>query len=330
MDNTTFYRCSCFATDNIYLKEYGLHVSYTGKEKFWADYGPALHRCGIDTDEQKRAVIQKVESEILRRQQELKKAKSRREIIKKKYVPKHPEVYSLNEDNLHPAFLKLVEATKRHPEKAVQGMTVLSCEKRLYSFPVFKEEFCKKLIEELENFDKSDMPKERPNTMNQYGVLLSDLGFDEKFLVPLRDQYLTPISHVLFPELTGSKFDSHKAFTVTYMPEKEDDLGYHFDNAEVTINICLGKTFRGGEIYFSGMRTVSMLEATCFLCCQIPGTGILHRGQQWHGALSIYEGTRINMVVWMRSSEIRNKLCPMCEQVPRLVPSDTFGDGFKK
>lgn len=41
---------------------------------------------------------------------------------------------------------------------------------RVYSFPVFTEDFCRELIEELIHFEQSDLPKGRPNTMNNYGV----------------------------------------------------------------------------------------------------------------------------------------------------------------
>lgn len=38
---------------------------------------------------------------------------------------------------------------------------------------MFTEEFCRAFVEELENFEQSDMPKGRPNSMNNYGVGLS-------------------------------------------------------------------------------------------------------------------------------------------------------------
>ena len=48
-----------------------------------------------------------------------------------------------------------------------------------------------------------------------------------------------------------------------------------------------------------------------------------------HGALSIQSGERINLIIWMRSSEVRNKQCPMCNREPRLVPcAGGPGDGF--
>lgn len=49
--------------------------------------------------------------------------------------------------------------------------------------------------------------------------------------------------------------------------------------------------------------------------------GLLHRGGQIHGALPIASGERWNLIIWMRSSAIRNQLCPMCNQLG-------FGDGF--
>ena len=60
----------------------------------------------------------------------------------------------------------------------------------------------------------------------------------------------------------------------------------------------------------------------------IVGRGILHRAQHMHGALPITSGQRYNLIVWMRSSSVRNRLCPMCDQSPDLVPNTGYGDGF--
>ena len=50
-------------------------------------------------------------------------------------------------------------------------------EKELCRFPIFKKEFCQKLLKELENFEHSNMPREKPNTMNNYGVIINFLYF---------------------------------------------------------------------------------------------------------------------------------------------------------
>ena len=81
--------------------------------------------------------------------------------------------------------------------------------------------------------------------------------------------YMSPIARLLFPEWFGNGLDSHKGFTVAYRETEDIDLAYHFDNAEITINICLGKDFADGELFFGDMRTVCYfftLMLTIFDC----------------------------------------------------------------
>ena len=73
----------------------------------------------------------------------------------------------------------------------------------------------------------------------------------------LREEYLQPVAALLYPEWVGpAGLDSHRAFTVSYALGRDRDLAYHFDNAEVTINVCLGSTFTGGELSFGPMKGV--------------------------------------------------------------------------
>lgn len=66
-------------------------------------------------------------------------------------------------------------------------------------------------------------------------VLLDELGFNERLLTPLRTKYLEPLSQFFFPQENIKNFDSHKAFTVDYEENKDTDLDFHFDNAEVKL-----------------------------------------------------------------------------------------------
>lgn len=63
---------------------------------------------------------------------------------------------------------------------------------------------------------------------------MDELGFNEGFLIPLRDKYLEPLSRLLFPSESAGGFDTHKAFTVEYQEDKDVDLDVHFDNAEAS------------------------------------------------------------------------------------------------
>ena len=87
-------------------------------------------------------------------------------------------------------------------------------------------------------------------------MLLNELGFDEHFITPLRCEYLNPLAKLLFPDWVGGSLDSHKAFTVQYKVGEDLDLSYHYDNAEVTLNVCLGREFTESSLYFGNMRTV--------------------------------------------------------------------------
>lgn len=86
-------------------------------------------------------------------------------------------------------------------------------------------------------------------------VLLNELGMDEPFLTPLRERLL-PITALLYPELGGACLDSHKAFVVKYSLHEDLDLSSHYDNAEVTLNVSLGKEFTEGNLYFGDFNQV--------------------------------------------------------------------------
>ena len=60
------------------------------------------------------------------------------------------------------------------------------------------------------------------------------------------------------------------------------------------------------------------------------GYGILHRGQHMHGAMPISgdDSERHNLIMWMRSSSVRNQSCPMCGNPPSLIEQPYGGDGF--
>ncbi|XP_041038470.1 2-oxoglutarate and iron-dependent oxygenase domain-containing protein 2 isoform X2 [Carcharodon carcharias] len=283
-----FYSCRCFYTDNIFLEDFRHHVRSTEPE-----LRAILRSKGCKTEEQFRKVQAK-------------------------------------ESFLAPEFCDIV-AYCRNEDADFEGLLdrvhSLPAE-RVYSIPVFTEEFCSQLIGELENFEQSNMPKGRPNTMNNYGVLLNELGFDGTFITSLREDYLQPITSLLYPDCGGWKMDSHKAFIVKYAVNQDRELSFHYDNAEVTLNVSLGKDFSEGNLYFGDMRQVPISESECVEIEHRMSHGLLHRGQHCHGALPISSGERWNLIIWMRSSPVRNVLCPMCDRKPELVEAVGFGDGF--
>nr|AAI28873.1 Zgc:158437 [Danio rerio] len=325
-----FYTCSCFFTDNIFLEEYKLHVRFVSENQFRKDYQNILRSLGCESESQFRDVIGKIQAEIERRQNHKLKSTERAAVIKEIYTPLHQHVYHLQESFLAPELLEMVKYCASS-EANVEGLLKLiqtEAAPRVFRFQVFRKEFCKDLLEELEHFEQSDAPKGRPNTMNNYGIVLNELGFDEGFITPLREVYLRPLTALLYSDCGGNCLDSHKAFVVKYDMHEDLNLSYHYDNSEVTLNVSLGKDFTEGNLFFGDMRQVPLSETECVEVEHRVTEGLLHRGQHMHGALSISSGTRWNLIIWMRASRQRNKLCPMCGKRPTLVESDGFSDGF--
>ena len=87
-------------------------------------------------------------------------------------------------------------------------------------------------------------------------VLLNELGFGETFFNPLRSTYLNPLAKLLFPEWCGASLDSQRPFIVRYRLGEDRELGWHYDDAEVTLNVCLGREFEGGKLDMAGMARV--------------------------------------------------------------------------
>lgn len=89
------------------------------------------------------------------------------------------------------------------------------------------------------------------------------MGFYQSFMDPLREEYLNPISSLLYPDVLGKGtiLDSQRAFIVSYKVEdgeESTELSLHYDNAEVTLNISLSDGFAGGELYFGGLWKVGV------------------------------------------------------------------------
>jgi hypothetical protein len=148
----------------------------------------------------------------------------------------------------------------------------------------------------------------------------------------------------------AADLDHHRAFTVAYGPGDRDvDLARHWDDAEVTINVNLGGAFEGGELVFGEVVSDETKRRLASASASGGGGGgggeeeeeeederpvvvapggsggspptavrhragvaVLHRGAHSHEAAPTESGTRVNLVVWCRSSRRRREACAMC------------------
>lgn len=170
----------------------------------------------------------------------------------------------------------------------------------VYRIDLFTDEFCDLMLAELDHLEGSGIPLRRPNGMNRYGAILSQLGFQEGLLEPLMRFVVLPFATMLWPEwVARDDCDETYGFVVRYKIGEDVDLAEHADTSNVTLNACLGREFTGGELYFKGCRcTASQDQTAKYDVGHKRGTALLHLGGHFHGVYPLTSGDRHNLVLW--------------------------------
>jgi hypothetical protein len=180
---------------------------------------------------------------------------------------------------------------------------------RVHQVPLLAPEACARLLREVDRRQAAGgRGAPPPNSMHDHAVDLRALGFGA--LLDSLHARLAPLARELLPEFAARGLDAHHSYLVDYSKEGDEDLGFHVDDAEATINICLGGDFRGAELVMMGLR--------CDLHRQTPvrpeeeveiehaaGVAIVHAGRHRHRVERIRSGRRRNLIVWSRSSASR-------------------------
>ncbi|KAK1662172.1 hypothetical protein QYE76_050331 [Lolium multiflorum] len=128
------------------------------------------------------------------------------------------------------------------------------------------------IIHELvENFEKwAHREKQEINDPNNFhkpsrGTTISDIGM-KGMLDDLMQKFISPISKVLFPEVGGRSLDSQHSYVVSYGGDDgggnpvcsydgyDNGLEIHVEDSHITLNVCLGKQFTQGQMFFVGSR----------------------------------------------------------------------------
>ena len=229
---------------------------------------------------------------------------------------------------LHPD-LKLEISSCLHPElKAAlnQGRPLSVVEEiapSLFQFPMLSPSAVLRFNEEIKGLldwsAQTGVQLTPPNSMNNDGVILSDIGWETAFQ-EVMVKMIVPLAKELFPTVGGASLTTQHSFIVEYGKGRDRSLGFHVDDSEVTLNLCLGDSFEGSELYFQGRR--------CEAHRQLPhspeehvivehkvGVAILHAGAHRHGVLPIVSGRRRNLIMWCRSTEerlVQEQCAPWC------------------
>ena len=275
-----------------------------------------------DSDELIRAEAT-FEKSLYKAEKESEAETSYREDVCARYPRKNPALFEPSE---LPRFLSPPLRAALQSEDVNAALRTLWTEEArgLYSMPFFTSEFCELLLDETEHFElwcaDAGVPLHRPNTMNNHGAILDDFGM-QPMMDALMRKCVQPLALAAGYEdvIGGDALCTHHAFLVAYALGKDLDLKFHVDSSDVTLNVCLGRTFEGGGLFFRGVRCRKHQQTGCTTEDEHvryhhkPGTAVLHRGHHRHGAHEITSGERCNLILWCRgdpergSSEGANK-----------------------
>jgi hypothetical protein len=160
------------------------------------------------------------------------------------------------------------------------------------------------LPEHIDAHFDSRAPGEAPNSLNRHGQALAGPGFEgvgaivvEELLEPLRARH--------FAEACPRPLDADYAYLVEYGDHGDLDLSLHVDASHVTLNLCLGDWFEGGELVMEGVRCEGHRErpprAEELVALEhAPGRAFVHLGAHRHRVTPVSLGRRRNLIVWAR------------------------------
>ena len=98
---------------------------------------------------------------------------------------------------LDPEFIRLVQELQTGNESIFYDIARTETE-GVYSFPMLTEHFATLLLEEVANYKSTGLPAPRPNSMNNYGLIVNDIGL-RGMMTLLQKEYLEPIARFLYP-----------------------------------------------------------------------------------------------------------------------------------
>jgi hypothetical protein len=223
---------------------------------------------------------------------------------------RHPALYELD-DHFVTSFLDpdLVRSLSIESRNRTHFASLFreTAAANVYTFQLFTPSFVQLLREELEHHEGSGIPLRRPNGMNRYGAILSDLGLSD-MMDRLVAEYLVVTARHLFPSHVGPSDITHSyPFTVHYQPGQDVKLAEHTDASTITVNICLQPSAQDTKVlYFKEQRTLhpttppGASATATYIDLATPGEAVIHLGQHVHGVSDVDSPSpRQQMVVWL-------------------------------
>jgi len=283
--------CRCFLRHNYFV---GTMAGGTLRLDRHMEYPPSPTDLRNIPPEMIPEVTAILEKEYTRRESMNAMIEKRRQTIANVYTRKHPDVYVWNPHRfLNPCYRESLH-------EALPGVLETK---------LFLAEFCDLLVEEIQHFmSRTDVERSQPNSMNRYGCLMDELDTEATLVTPLRS-LLADIAHSHFG-FPADCLTHHRCFIVKYLPGEDIRLSRHYDNSEITMNVCLmAKDVKGSLLNFFERADGNTFRSYRFS----PGMAVFHLGSHHHEATTLLHGERLNLVLWGRSRGYRRQHgCPMC------------------
>ena len=90
----------------------------------------------------------------------------------------------------------------------------------VYRVPLVPPSLCASLLSTVDAYEATDLPKRRPNTMNNHGLVLTEIGL-LPYATSLLRTVIGPLARVLFEgEAFADTLDCHHTFSVEYRAEE--------------------------------------------------------------------------------------------------------------
>lgn len=227
---------------------------------------------------------------------------------------KHEILYDLNEEFMN-RFLdpRILDAIKGRSMGKLKALVQQSEKNGVHKFQLFTSEFVDLFLDELAYQESSKIPMRRPNGMNRYGCLLSQLGFDI-MLKALSDLVLRPLALIMFPDhIASGDMSTQYGFVVHYHPNADVNLKEHADASTVTINVCLQADLNNAPLYFKNLRGLGYSDdnevAPTNVTLDTAGMAVIHLGQHLHGVYNV-TSARSNMVIWLMGNNDYVRVIP--------------------
>lgn len=177
----------------------------------------------------------------------------------------------------------------------------------VFRLPAFDVDACAELSMYLDRLRSLSDDVPPPNSMHEAGFALDAVGGSE-IVSPWLEAWIRPLAAALYPEFRGGELGRVYGFVTDYGHDADQELGFHVDDAHVTVNLCLEGPSDGAELYFRGLRCELHRQSSTrvserFELVHVPGTAILHPGPHRHGVHPILGGRRRNLILWCKAPE---------------------------